>query len=131
MTLNGDDWTTVQGLVFNGTIKSEFNVKLDFVIENLKITGYVVYGIILKDIFFTNNSFSNAYFDISVNSLLYISDISIFLTSVGYAIFFQNDSIIMFRENYDSGFLYFYLQSGDIVFLLRLLIKDRISQLKL
>ena len=86
----------VQGLIFDGTINAEFNFGLNFGIYTLKITGFNTIGILLKDILFANN-----------NNSLYFSDISIFYKNVGCAIFFQENSSILFQGNYNIGFYFF------------------------
>ena len=92
----------VQGIVFNGTINSEFNFGLDFGINTLKITGFNTIGIILKNMFFANNSFLETYG-------LFFCKISIFYKNVACAILFQENSSIMFRGNNNSCFfLYFF-----------------------
>ena len=83
----------VQGLVFNGTINAEFNLDLIFKIDTFEIKGLNTIGIILKDMFFANNCIA-----------LYFNDISIFFENVGCAIFFQENSSIMFHGNYNTCF---------------------------
>ena len=87
----------VQALVFNGTINAEFNFNLIFWIDTFKITGFNAIGIILKDMFFCANIFI----------ALSFYDISVFYQNVGCAIFFQENSSIMFRGNYNTGFYFF------------------------
>ena len=96
---NENDEESVQGLAFNGIIDCEFNFGLGFWIYTFKITGFNTIGIILKDIFFANNSFSG-------QAELFFFDISIFYYNVGCAIFFKENSSVLFRGNYNSGFCF-------------------------
>jgi len=51
-----NDEEYVQGIVFDGNIDSEFNFGLSFSMQTLKITGYNVIGVKLKDALSLNNS---------------------------------------------------------------------------
>ena len=88
----------VQGIFFNGTINSVFNIDFIFGLDNLKITGVNTIGIIMNDLFFANNSGGN-YVIIS------FYDISIFSKNDSCAIFFQENSSVMFLGNYNTDFL--------------------------
>ena len=99
MTIDYDqDEQYVQALVFNGSIINEFNIGFDFGIDTLKITGFNAIGIMVKDLLFAKNSFSDNY-------ALYFIDISIFSKNDSCAIFFQENSSVMFLGNYNTDFL--------------------------